>query len=231
MAVGHADASLAEDPAAAALRAELGEIGVAAIDREAKFHRQRPLAGRDGEAAEMRRRRIGDQRADALEQARPGQQLFGQRSCGAVVAADQVQAPPGMGVRQARQEAEIVADRRFGHRLAGDEHDRGAGQAQEEEHAQHALLVVVRARDPCEHVGVEAEAGQDEDRPRCRGVGLQARVGTREAGLQLLEAGPLGVACHRHGVRRTMRRHAASTLAVTLLAPAGRRPRVRSRWP
>ncbi len=194
---GHGDAGLAEDLAAAALGAEPGEVGVAAIDRNAQPDRERAFRWRNGKAAQMRRGRVRDQVAQALDQAWPLEDLLGQRAARAVVAGEQMQPGAGVGVRHPGEQAQIVVDRRLGDRLAGDEDEAGARQAQQEEHAEHALLVMVHAGDPRHDLGIEAEARQHDDGARCPGVGDQPRIAGGEGGLQFGEARTLDAAVHR----------------------------------
>ena len=105
-----------------------------------------------------------------------------------------------MQPRNAGQQVQVVVDDRFRNRGAGDEDDLGARHAQQEQEAQHALFVMVRAVDARQHVGVEIEARHDDHGARRVAVVVDLGVGTRELRLQLAESPQLLGSGRRVGI-------------------------------
>ena len=123
------DPRLPKDLPRTTLRAELNQIRVASIERNVERKRQPALERRHVEARHVRPRGIGDRLPDPLEQPRPCEQLLAQRHRGAVVAAEQLQAPPRMLRGNAGQHVQVIVDDRLGNRLARQEDHLGSRQA------------------------------------------------------------------------------------------------------
>src|SRR5918998_4761487 len=154
---------LPEHLPAPALGAEVVQLRIVPVQRDVEPYGEAPLQRRAVEAGHVRRCGIGDGRPDALYQAWPLEDLLRQRLIGGVVAAQQRQPPAGVAERDAREEVqEVVYDRRRDG-LARDEDEVGAGHAQQHQHAQQPLLVVVHARDLRQLLRVEREAGDHHD--------------------------------------------------------------------
>jgi hypothetical protein len=137
-------------------------------------------------------RRVADGGADALEQARPRQDLGGQRLRPRIVAGQEREPVARMPGRDTRQQVQVIVDDGVGDRLARQIDDARPWQAQQEQQAEHALFVVVGARDLRQHLRVERQAGQDDDgagRPRIREHVAKDR---RQPCLQLSELCHLG---------------------------------------
>jgi hypothetical protein len=136
----------------------------------------------------VRRAGIGDGRPDAFYQAWPFEDLLRQRHIGGVVTAQERQPPAGVAERHAGEEVQEVVDDRRRDGLARDEDQVGAGHAQQHQHAQQPLLVVVHARDLGQLLRVEREAGVHHDglgsariRDQPPGQGFQPFLYLREA--------------------------------------------------
>ncbi len=152
------------------LAAERGQVGVAGIERDPQGHRQRPFQGAGVEHRQVGEGGIADGLAQSRQQPRPREQLLGERTGGAVEGAYQHQPPARVLGRDPLQHAEVVVDDRLGQRLAGDIDEARSGHPQQQQHAQVALLVVKRAGDAGELLGIEAQCWHHHDGPRCRRV-------------------------------------------------------------
>jgi len=113
------DTLLGEQSPAARLRAIVEEPRVGPVHRDIERERQVTLQLRGVEGDEVRAIAIGDQPADAAEQARPREQLLGQRAGGAVERGDEKEAPPCMRGDHAGQKVEVVVDDAGVDRLRG----------------------------------------------------------------------------------------------------------------
>lgn len=212
-----------EEGPAAALRAEAGVAGIGAVHGDAEGDREVALeldrVVRD-EVAEVGRR---DRPADALEQARPVEELAAERASAAVACRDQRQARPGAGAQAPGQQREVVVDDLRGHRRGGDVGHAQRGIAELEQRAQEPLLVGLRLggrlvplvdrarRDDDDRTSVTAGSrrGGDDDHARLQ-LG-EVRPGVRPAlqGLRahLVASTPLR---RRHPMRRISRRRRAA---------------------
>ena len=132
---------------------------VAAEDRHTECHGQALFQRRHGEARHAGCVWFLDSLADAPNETRPGQDLRTQRLRRRVVAAEEAQTTPGMLIGDSGQQVQVVVDDRLSDWLAGDIDQASTREAQEQQHAEHALLVVVDARDLGHDLLIEAEAG------------------------------------------------------------------------
>ena len=114
-----------------------------------------------------------------LEQARPFEDLARQRNKGGVIARDEGKATAGMEAGDPRQKMEVVIDDGFGDGRAGDVNYSCSRQPEKKQKAQHSLLVVMGAGHFGEHLLIEAQARNDEDRSRPAGIAeyLAVRLG------------------------------------------------------
>ena len=98
-----------------------------------------------------------------------------------------------MAVRDASQQVQVVVDDRGVDRHARRVDDARVRHAQQHQQAQQPFLVVRRALNLGDDVGVETEAGDDDDRPRGEAVGEHAAEERAEAPLQLGKPAALGL--------------------------------------
>ena len=199
VALREEDAGLAEDLAAAGLGAEVGEGGVAGVQGNAQLHGEGALVGAAVEADEVRERSVGNRRPNALDQPRPGENLGGERLLARVAAVQEDQPLAGVRRRHAGEEVQEVVDHDGIELLAGDEDHAGARPAQQHEHVEHALFVVVHPLDLGQLLGIEAEAGHHHHRLLLRAAGSDLPEQVGQAGLELCERGDLfgGTVLHR----------------------------------
>ena len=187
----HGNSGLAEHLAAARLRAQVDEVRVDAVQRDAEQDGQLPLEGRGVEDAQVGAARIHDAVPDPLQQARPLQDLLGEGPRRGVVRAQEGEARPGVAGRDPGQELEVVLQDHRVDGLGGDVHHPRPGVAQADEQEQQPLLVERRP-------GQAAQLGlvEGQGRHHHRGVRLLLPVEDRvphllQARLQALELGDL----------------------------------------
>ena len=160
-ALGHRDARLAEDLAAARLRAQVDEVRVHAVQGDAEEDGQLALQGRGVEHGEVGAAVIDDAVPDPLQEARPLQDLLGEGARRRVVRAEQGEAGPRVAGRDPGQELEVVLQDHRVHGLRGDVHHAGARVAQADEQEQQPLLVERRAGQAAQLRLVEGQGGND----------------------------------------------------------------------
>ena len=158
--VGHA--GLGEQPPAAGLGPEAQEPRVRAVQRDPEREREVALRGRRREGDEMAARAVGDARPDRLEHPRSLEQLRAQRSRGAVVRGDHVQAGARVARDDAGQQREVVLDDLLAHRAPGHVDQLQARLAEQEEQEEQALLVRLHHRPVV--AGRRGDRGDDDDR-------------------------------------------------------------------
>jgi hypothetical protein len=109
------------------------------------------------------------------------------------MAGEKRQPGPRVLNRNAGQQMQVIIDDRLRDGPAGQINNAGARLPQEQEEAEHALLIMVHPRDPRQHLPIQAQAGDDDHRPRRIGVGESLLERVSEAGLQGLQDLGLGL--------------------------------------
>ena len=187
-AVGETDAGGPKHATRAALAPQSDQCRVAGIQRDAEAHRQRPL-----ERTRIEHRQVGDRRvADLLEQSsqqgRAIEDLGGQGRQRVIAGAHQYQTPTRVRGGHVAQQAQVVLHDGGIQWPAGQQDEARAGHPQQTEHAQVALLVVERAANPRQLLGIEAQARNDYDRARRERVAAGGPEKSGQPGLKLGKA-------------------------------------------
>ncbi len=187
------DAGLAEHLAAAGLGAEVGEIGVGAVERDAEQDGELALERRRVEDGEVGARAVLDPLADALDQPRALEDLLGQRARRGVVGAEQRQARPGVAGGDAGEELEVVVQDHRVHRLRGDVDDARPRVAQPDQEEEQPLFVEAGAGELAQLALVEGHRRHDHRGVRRLVLHGEGVPDLEQLRLEELELGPLGL--------------------------------------